>query len=662
MEPVKRDDVQRQRSGTELQHTSAALFVWAATVVVIAGFVSAGAYALQPQTGDTYRVRLETDLPDGDIGDGICSTVENSPQNRNPPDPATCTLRAAIQTADRDADKDTVAFALTGSKTIALSSYLPEMHNPIAIDGWTQPGMPTGGSTVPRPLIHVDGSGLDRVRLSCDTLAIEPGPFFQNRGHGFVIFGAESLIRGLNISGFPCDDVIVWNAPRTIVSANYIGTNPAGDEIDLHEVSLNKDGIYVDMSPGTVIGGQTPAEGNVVTVPSGFGIYVVGGSSQTVVRHNKVGVSAAGDVPLRATPGGALRTGIRIVGRRPNQPAPITGALIADNQVGGLTDLAERPTAIFIGANVIAATIERNLVGTDAAGAQMVIDGIPFPQPYVDGILVRAPDVNQESPGNVIRDNVVGAVGHGIVLQGIGVHHTRVEGNIVGVGKDRTTEIPNEGVGILITEQAHDNVIGYRKSETVVPLCPPFSKCNIVANNDVSGVALETPPPLQQPPGSARPALAPNTIRGNSIYRNGGAGIDRPGYGITPNNVDPANPDVDFPEGVSRSFKPGTTTVVVSGFVRVPDAPNALLTIDVYRLNAGADQTAGPNDLGVMRPGALPDGTLSWPATPSQLNPSSFGEGRVWVGTVASGDIAPDGRWRLEVPGTVGLRPRSRRP
>ena len=478
--------------------------------------------------------------------------------------------------------------------------------------------MPTGGSTVPRPLIRVDGSGLGRV--SCDNQAIETGPFSRNTGHGLVIFGAESLIRGLNISGFPCDDVIVWNAPRTIVSGNYIGTNPAGDEIDLHEVSLNKDGIYVDMSPGTVIGGPTPAEGNVVTVPTpranegGFGIYVVGGSSQTVVRHNRVAVSAAGDVPLGATPDDAPRSGIVIVGRRPNQLAPITGALIADNQVGGLNNLAERPTAIVIGANVIAATIERNLIGTDAAGAQMVIDGVPgYSQPDVDGILVRAPDVTQESPANVIRDNVVSAMGHGIVLQGIGVHHTKVEGNIVGVGKDRTTEIPNGGVGILITEQAHDNVIGYGKSETVVPLCPPLSKCNIVANSSGAGVALENPPPLQQPPATDRPALAPNTIRGNSIYRNGGAGIDRPGYGITPNNVDPANPDVDFPEGVSRSVKPGTDAVVVSGFVRVPDAPNAQLTIDVYRLNAGADQTSGPNDRGVMRPGALRTGRFRGP-------------------------------------------------
>src|SRR5205823_1489404 len=32
-------------------------------------------------------------------------------------------------------------------------------------------------------------------------------------------------------------------------------------------------------------------------------------------------------------------------------------------------------------------------------------------------------------------------------------------------------------------------------------------------------------------------------------------------------------------------------------------------------------------------------------------NPSSFGEGREFIGTVAQDDIAPDGRWRLEVPG-----------
>jgi hypothetical protein len=611
-------------------------------VLVSVGSVASAAAA----GGATYTVKVAEDKSDTDLTDDKCSTVP-IPQNgpKPPPNPATCTLRAAIQNANLDADKDVIAFQLT-DPTIVLGGSLPVIQHPTEIDGWTQNNTSAGGSTVPQPPVRLDGTGVPRVTCTEET----PGPF---TGNGFVVEAGQSLIRGLNIFGFPCDDVLVQGAAGTTITGNYIGTNATGTAIDLSEASQFKDGIYVDQSPGTMIGGPTPSEGNVVTAPTEFAIVVYGGSSNVVIQNNKVGVSPAGDLPTGAADVGP-KAGIALVGRF-NGPAPIDHAVVADNQVAGLKDPAVDGAIVAVG-GVPNVEIVRNLIGTDASGAQMTVLGQPYRQPRAQGIWFQAPAA-EPLDSAVIRDNVVGAMRNGIVLQGAGVHHAHIEGNLVGVAKDRTTPLTNEGAGIVVTDDAHDNVIGYGKAETPVPLCPPFSKCNIVANNRISGIALEAPPSersilkgLATGSPSSKPASSPNTIRGNSIYRNREAGIDRPGYGITPNNVDPANPDVDFPEGVSRSVKPGTSTTVVSGIVRVPTPQSADLTIDVYRLDPGPDQQSGNTERGVMRPGALPNGELSWPDSPTVANPSSFGEGHVWVGTVPQGNILPDGRWRLEVP------------
>lgn len=598
------------------------------------------------QLGQTYVVTVASDLPDGDLSDGVCSTVLHNEANPNPPDPATCTLRAAIQTSDLDADKDRIEFGIpvSGVATITLTAYLPDLHHPIEIDGWTQLPTRPSGDLVQPPAVRIDGQQL--TRIPCDDEFIETGPFSQNRGRGLVLFGADSLVQGLNLSGFPCDDIFVYRAPRTKISGNYIGTNRGGDRLELYEASANKDGVYVDQSPQSIIGGTQPFEGNVVTTPVGFGIFVVAGSDGTVIRHNKVGVNPAGDAPTGVWPRGAPRAGIAISGRRGEQLVAITAPVVADNQVAGLDDLDTEPAAIVVGSNVTGARIERNVVGLDADGRQMVVDGLPFSQPTVDGILVRARGTDRETRDTIIEGNIVSAMGNGIVLQGIGVHRTRIAGNLVGVTRDRRTPVPNDGIGVVITEESHHNVVGYGRTDSFAAPCTTSPHCNVIAHNKVSGVALETPP-LTQPPRSISPAGPGNTIRGNSIFLNGGPGVDRPGFGITANNVEPGNTEVDFPVGVTRSTVQGTT--VVSGLVRGPDPRRSELVVDIYQLET-EDQRPGP---GVFRPRSTfgPDG-FEVPA-PDASNPSSFGEGREWVGAVPASAILPDGRWRLEVPGPV---------
>ncbi len=601
-------------------------------------------------SGRTYIVKLATDLPDGDLDDGVCSTVEHTLASQAP-NPETCTLRAAMQTANHEPTKARIEFAFGTPTTITLKSYLPALQNPVEIVGWAQPRPGDGGSRIPEPAVRVDGTGLPR--LSCGT--IQTGPNAVALGRAFVVFGAQSLIRGLNISGFPCDDIVVWNASDTVISGNFIGTNQQGSEVDLFEVSDDKHGVYVHASLRVAIGGENPVDGNVVTArkKGGVAIFVVNGSNLVSIRNNKIGVSVDGDTILGRTPELRPSSGILIKGNVSGHTASVMSPVIADNHVVGMgtTETSVSPVGIEVGAGVQGARIERNLVGTNGVGNQLVIDGILYREEKTDGIVVSSMTPAEEVAETLIKDNVIGSMRYGIMLRGSGVHDTRVEGNAIGVSKDRAGAVPND-VGVLVTEGAIRTVIGYAKKRVPDPPCS--AACNVIAYNKISGVALATPDPVAQ--GHLNPALTPTTIRGNSIFRNVGAGIDRPGFGVTPNNVDPQDSDVDFPIGVSRSVKPGTSTTMVSGFVQVPDVSTADLTIDVYRLDPGPDQSSGLNDHGVIRPGVIIRGELQWPLTPTVENPSSFGEGRTWVGTVSQNNIARDGRWRLDVPGVVDPR------
>ncbi len=93
----------------------------------------------------TFVVNSAGDAPDATIGDGTCQTAAG-----------VCTLRAALEESNLHPSKDTIAFAIsgTGVQTIAPASPLPDVGDPVTIDGTTQPGY------LDRPLIELNGVAL----------------------------------------------------------------------------------------------------------------------------------------------------------------------------------------------------------------------------------------------------------------------------------------------------------------------------------------------------------------------------------------------------------------------------------------------------------------------------------------------------------------------
>ena len=186
-------------------------------------------------------------------------------------------LREAIQLANASTGTlDRIHFGIPGEvvHTIAPTSFLPVITDPVYIDGSSQPG------TIDKPLIVIDGVG---AGINSNGFQIQNG-------------GSGSTIRGLAIGRFGTGGTI--NAPggagiviqgsggANVIDGNFIGVNANG----LTAFPNRADGIFIDNSPNNRIGGTASGARNVLSGNSRFGLVLNGaGTSGTVIQGNYIG-------------------------------------------------------------------------------------------------------------------------------------------------------------------------------------------------------------------------------------------------------------------------------------------------------------------------------------------------------------------------------------
>src|SRR6186713_510867 len=132
-------------------------------------------------------------------------------------------LREAVVGANVAGDSDTIEFAI-GSPgtpaTIAIASALPDLINPVTIDGTTSPA----GRVI------VTGSVTN----------------------GFSVTGGSATIRGLVINGFTSACIKITGGTGSVIEGNYIGTNAAGTASATPSSST---GVWITASGGNRVGG-----------------------------------------------------------------------------------------------------------------------------------------------------------------------------------------------------------------------------------------------------------------------------------------------------------------------------------------------------------------------------------------------------------------------
>lgn len=352
---------------------------------------------------------------------------------------------------------------------IAPVSPLPDIVDPVVIDGYTQPGASPNSRTIDEGL-----NTILRVELY--------GSAAGFAASGFILApGSEgSTIRGFAIRDFSGSDGQPGQGILIASDNNTIEGNFLGPGVDGLGRSNNTHGIHTFAS-GNTIGGTTPAARNLISGNNRYGMIINVNSDSNTIAGNIVGLNRDGNGQ------GNFRDGVLILDSPNNVIGGTTpGArnIISGNAWGGLA---------IVNAPATGNVVEGNFIGVNLAGTMEIRNSfhgvICLDAP---GNVIGGPDNGQ---GNVISGNGFG----GVTLERS--NNCLIQGNFIGTDQSGALAIPNGFSGVLVVDSSF-SVIGGNGNGA-----------NTIAFNTKDGVII------------SQNSLA-NEISGNAIYSNGGLGID----------------------------------------------------------------------------------------------------------------------------------------
>ncbi len=588
-----------------------------------------------PQPGPIFTVNTPVDSDDA-----VCGTV-------------TCSLRDAINAANaygaaNSGAPSTIEFALpTGSTKITLFTQLPSITEPVAIDGYSQPGasantLDLGSGDDATPLVEIAGitcgdcspagavdvasggsgstiAGLvfdggfdvpdltiegDNVHVSGDFFGVMPdgktaaggvSHDIEVSGTGDVIGGASDSDRNL-IEGAQSVGVYAYQATNLTVQGNFVGADATGAN-----AVANGTGIEASNADHTLITGNV-ISGNLAN-NNGIGVSLFGASS-TVLTFNRIGTTADGSTGLPNW------TGVDIDG---DSTGTAVGQTLAGNLVSGNdTQIANAG---------VDTTIAGNQIGTNLSGTAALQGGISQQE---WGILDSGGGTTIGGPTQGDRNLIAPDTGDD-VIESTG-NNLMIEGNWIGVDASGNVGIPTGNAGIRLYSVSNGaavtgNVIGSAGTGIYVSsvtgsLAIDGNSIGVGADgtspvgNSQDGITVNDSTDIKigdttsgdgnliaNNGGAGVSVLGSSTgvsIRGNSIHDNGALGIDLGGEGVTANDAHAhdSGPNLwqNFPVVTSAALGNGSLTV---GYSLSSAAANGAYEIDFY-----ANATCDPSQHG----------------------------------------------------------------
>lgn len=422
-------------------------------------------------------------------------------------------------------DTDTIGFNISGvgPHTIRPTSALPNITDPVVIDGYTQSGASANSN-----------AGFQSLNT---TLQIELAGNLTPASTGLRLAAGSggSTIRGIAINGFGNN---IWiDTHGNAIAGNFIGTNITGTAA----MPGAANGVLLISAANNTIGGTNPADRNLVSGNGPNGITIVSaGANDNVIKGNFIGTDITGTIDLGnglfgVYTAGALRT--------------IVGGVEAGegNLISGNVD-----HGILFENNSHDGVVQGNRIGTDLTGTLPLGNGGGGVQVQNSSRVLIGGTV--PGAGNIIADNA----GNGVIL--VGGNESLVQGNWIGTN-DSGVDLGNGVNGVLIVNSPRNQIGGDPGGNTI-------------AFNAADGVNITKT-------GSF--LANRNLIRANSIHSNGELGIelslpDGPNFPHT--FALGANDNQNFPILTSVVESGGTTTVkgtlsFLSGTYRIEFFANA---------------------------------------------------------------------------------------
>jgi CSLREA domain-containing protein len=393
-----------------------------------------------------------------------------------------CTLRAAIQRANRDGGASRIEFNIPnpGPHTITIGSGAPLEGLfegfPTTIDGYTQPGSsPNSHSEISNAVLMVQLDG--------------DGPSSGQDADGFSIFSAGNVVAGLALYDMR-KPINIFGANGNTVRGNFIGTNAAGTFATTVRDDAAAGVVMERGAKNNTIGGAAAADRNVISGNPARGVFVnESDTDANNVVNNIVGLSPDGS---RALPNRAH--GIDLNSGGANN---LFRANVVSGNLGSGIEISH-PYGDTRGNRVV-----DNVFGLLPGGRGFASHTRNGPgDPDKPNLRIEDGPVATEITGNVIGNSPFGGIRIdscvvAACVQNPATTGTRVVGNLIGVTRSGAPA-SNGPYGVQIDSRA-----------TLTTLGPD----NEIAHNDVGVKVL----------GEGTDA---NTITRNSIHDNGGLGID----------------------------------------------------------------------------------------------------------------------------------------
>jgi len=402
--------------------------------------------------------------------------------------------------------------------TIALATALPEITQPVSIDGMTQPGSSCGELVKAAAGGGIaDNNTPHTVKIEVTAINIDPTQ--RTNVFYFAKTANKSSVRGMAINGsrgtspYPKQRNNVYIAASNVtMSCNYIGTHADGASYATHESTDGSAGVYIELNTDDIV-----IENNLISGNGGcYGVNFAGASNNPRLHKNIIGLAADGVTELRNTSNsGSCSRGIGL--------GNASGADVYKNIIAQHTQ-----SAIDSGWSnkVPKLKIRGNYLNTTISGLTSALASVSAPA-------IRSFTTDNGVIGGDSADdrNVVAGL-----LRVEDAENLTIKNNYIGVGKDGRTSLAKTDTAVYlgysannvnITQNVVGNAVRYGISGDVRQ--NPTTKKNICSNVSVKdnyiGVTKEGDDIAN---GSHGVSLGCDelTISGNVISNNKGAGIE----------------------------------------------------------------------------------------------------------------------------------------
>ena len=379
-----------------------------------------------------FVVTSVADNEDIDLADKICADTYGK-----------CTLRAAIQNANKDSALDTISFNISGKgpQEIVLKQFLPKIKAPVFLDASTQPHY-----SFTTPQVILSGRNLKSKDNSPHLT--------EERIKGLWLFkgSAGSTIRGFVMGGFGKKDFDPEDKAFTNIEGYAIILESGNNKIQGNFVGVAADGktpfsnfwgVANLSEKSNLIGGTKVEERNIIS-QNRAGIFTY---SNSIIEGNFLGTDVTGNLKM------ANVTGISLVRFATN--VRIQNNLVSGNEIG--IELSGKNNLV-----------QENKIGTNVKGTAALPNDI--------GIEM----VN--SIGNIVGScNMISGNRIGISLENSKYDRpdqNRIMGNYIGTDLSGVFAIPNE-VGIYVNTNSSYVIGGENPQDR-----------NVISGNTQAGIKL----------------------------------------------------------------------------------------------------------------------------------------------------------------------------